>query len=154
MIISRFTLLGAILTTLVCISSAQAAGKFYKWTDDKGVVHYGENPPNPDDATKVNVHVGRSSDEAVEALDEQRKDKEVATKQASADAEKQKVEDENARIMQENCKIYQQNLSTLKASSRIREKDEKGNYRYLTDEEKAAKEQEAQSYLDTNCAKK
>lgn len=149
--ISRFALLGALLTALVLSTSAQAAGKYYKWTDDKGVVHYGENPPDPSKAKLVNVHVGSSRDEAVKELDESRAKAEAEKQQAAANAEKGKVSEENAKIVEENCKIYKQNLSALKNSARIREKDEKGEYRYLTDEEKAARENTAETYIAENC---
>lgn len=148
---NRFALLGAVLTTLVLASSIQAAGKYYKWVDAAGVVHYGENPPDPSKAQLVNVKVGSSRDEAVKALEESRAQAEAQSQQATADAEQNKVSEENAKIVEENCKIYKQNLSALKNSARIREKDEKGEYRYLTDEEKAARENTAATYIKENC---
>lgn len=148
---NRFALLGAVLTALVLASSIQAAGKYYKWVDAAGVVHYGENPPDPSKAQLVNVKVGSSRDEAVKAQEENRAKAEAQGQQAAADAEQNKVSEENAKIVEENCKIYKQNLSALKNSARIREKDEKGEYRYLTDEEKAAREKAAESYIKDNC---
>lgn len=34
---------------LACLSSAAAAADVYRWTDDKGVVHYSDKPQNPAD---------------------------------------------------------------------------------------------------------
>ena len=151
MTINRFSLLGALLATLVSISSADAAGKFYKWTDDKGVVHYGENPPDTATAQKVNVHTGKASAEAEQAAQDDTATASKSTATPNDVEESKKVADENAKIIKQNCDVYRQNLSALKSSPRIREKDAKGEYRYLTDEEKAAREKDAQSYLDTNC---
>ena len=59
--------------------------------------------------------------------------------------------EENAKIVKENCEIYKQNLSALKNSPRIREKDAKGEYRYLTEEEKAERTKGAETYIQENC---
>ena len=58
---------------------------------------------------------------------------------------------ENDKVAQENCKIYKRNLSTLQNSARIREKDDKGNYRYLTDKEKEQRMMAAEKYIKENC---
>lgn len=153
MTINRFAVFGAALATVLVFSTAQAASKYYKWTDASGVVHYGENPPDPGKATRINVNVGSSSeqDKAADALEESRAKAANAGQQAASDPEKEKVAEENARIVKENCEIYRQNLSALKNSARIRERDAKGEYRYLTDEEKAARETSAETYLKENC---
>lgn len=151
MTINRFALLGAVLTALVLSSSIQAAGKYYKWTDDAGVVHYGENPPDPGRAVRVNVHTGKPSENATEKLEENRAKAEAARDNAANKAGKDKVAEENAEIVKENCEIYRQNLSALKNSARIREKDAKGELRYLTDEEKAERTNAAETYLKENC---
>jgi len=38
-----------IAVTLVCLSSTALAGDVYRWTDDKGVVHYSDKPQAPSD---------------------------------------------------------------------------------------------------------
>ncbi|HZR36310.1 MAG TPA: DUF4124 domain-containing protein [Nevskia sp.] len=38
-----------IAVTLACLSSAAVAGDVYRWTDDKGVVHYSDKPQAPSD---------------------------------------------------------------------------------------------------------
>jgi len=46
------TLMTVLLALSVCVNAAVAAG-VYKWTDEKGVVHFTDRPPNRDDAVKV-----------------------------------------------------------------------------------------------------
>lgn len=151
MTISRSTLLGAVLCSLVMTGTIHAADTYYKWTDEGGVVHYGENPPDPGKAIRINVKVGSSRDEAVKALEESRAQEEVAREKAKDAAEEAGVKGENAKIVAENCKIYNQNMSAMKNSARIREKDAKGEYRYLTEEEKAERMKTAETYLKENC---
>lgn len=148
---NRFALLGAVLTTLVLAPSIEAAGKYYKWVDAAGVVHYGENPPDPSKATLVNVKVGSSRDDTANAQEATPARTETQNPQAATDAEKTRISEENAKIVEENCKIYKQNLSALRNSARIREKDAKGEYRYLTDEEKKEREKAAEDYIKANC---
>lgn len=153
MTINRFALFGAALSALLILSPVEAANKFYKWTDDAGVVHYGENPPDPAKAQRINVKTGTSSDQekAISDLEAQRAKAAEEAKAGEAGAERSRAAQENAEIMKQNCEVYRQNLGTLKASARVREKDSSGEYRYLTDEEKAAREKEAEDYLKQFC---
>ncbi len=151
MITNRFTQLGTTLVFMAILVSVQAADKPFKWTDDKGVVHYGDNPPDRSTAVQMNVHTGRasepgneqSSNETPQVANQETKNNEKTTSQPAAN--------ENAKIVKENCDIYKQNLSALKNSSRIREKDANGEYRYLTSEEKAQREKDADTYLKEHC---
>lgn len=155
--INRFAVLAAALSALCLVSAVEAGGKFYKWTDSAGVVHYGENPPDASKAQLVNVHTGvptgvPATEEALEKKQEKLMGGGDAAQQEEKD--KQSTANENAKVVEENCKIYQQNLSALKNSARIREKDAKGEYRYLSDEEKAERTKAAETYVQENCQTK
>lgn len=153
MIIERFALFGAAISALLILSPADAANKFYKWTDDAGVVHYGENPPDPAKAQRIYVKTGTSSTQEETVSDQEAQQAKTAenAKATAGNTEKSRIEAENEMIKKQNCEIYRQNLGTLRASARVREKDSKGEYRYLTDEEKAAREKEAENYLKEFC---
>lgn len=149
----RSAVLAAALVSFCFVSAAEAAGKYYKWTDSAGVVHYGENPPDPSKAQKVSVSTGVPSGQPATEEDLEKKQ---AKLMGDAEAEKEKQDEkttteENAKIVKENCDVYKQNLSALKNSARIREKDAKGEYRYLTDEEKAERTKSAETYIQENC---
>ena len=149
----RSAVLVAALVSFCFVAAAEAAGKYYKWTDSAGVVHYGENPPDPSKAQKVSVSTGVPSGQPATEEDLEKKQ---AKLMGDAEAEKEKQDEkttteENAKIVKENCDIYKQNLSALKNSPRIREKDAKGEYRYLTDEEKAERTKSAETYIQENC---
>ncbi len=38
---------GIVLSACLLLFATAAAGEIYKWVDDKGVVHYGDQPPKP-----------------------------------------------------------------------------------------------------------
>ncbi len=55
------TLITTLLVFSLCASGAMAAG-VYKWTDDKGVVHFTDRPPARDDAVVVPGVRGRGNE--------------------------------------------------------------------------------------------
>ena len=149
--IKRFAVVA--VASLCFMSAADAGGKYYKWVDNAGVIHYGENPPDASKAQVVNVHTGvPTGTPATEEDLEKKQAKLMGDEAADKEKKEEKVEsEENAKIVKENCEIYKQNLSALKNSPRIREKDAKGEYRCLTEEEKAERTKGAETYIQENC---
>ena len=150
MIKKPLLLLSALCLTLL-LSPASHAGKFYKWVDSQGVTHYGENPPDTETAAVVNVKTGASSDqnEAIEKLEEKRKASETAKQDTAPEASE--IEKQNREIMANNCKIQRQNLAQLKANRRVKETDEKGEVRYLGEEDIKKRVMEVEKYIADNC---
>lgn len=140
------------LCFVLLVSPATQAGKFYKWVDDSGVTHYGENPPDTETASVVNVKAGASSDQAkeVEKLEAQRQAAKASSAEAEADPNAE-VERRNKEIMAKNCKIQQQNLSQLSANRRVKETDENGEVRYLDEKDIEARIAEIKKYIKDNC---
>lgn len=150
--IKRRLLLFPILLTALLMASPIQAGKFYKWVDDKGVTHYGENPPDTETASVLNVKSGASSDQAqaIDALEARRKAANTPNT-PSADDKSAVIEQKNREIMAKNCNIQRQNMSQLKANRRVKETNDKGEVRYLNEEEIANRIKEVESYISENC---
>lgn len=144
-------LFGALLATPVM------AAQYYKWIDEQGVTHYTETPP-PETAkgateVKVQTRTPSGAEAAVENLQKQR---EAATKSLT-DAEKKKTPEktspskadkaENA----ERCKKLQANLVIMETNGRVSELDEKGEKRYLTEEEKTKRMDDARKQIKVLC---
>src|SRR5690606_14405961 len=106
MTINRLAVVAAALSSLLLLTSVEAATKYYKWVDAGGVIHYGENPPDPSKAQVINVHTGTSSDQQ-QAVDELEKNREKQQEDAKKQAEsgKTSISDENAKIVKDNCDI-------------------------------------------------
>lgn len=131
------------------------AAQFYKWTDEQGVTHYSESPP-PETAkgateVKVQTRTPSGSEAAVENLQKQR---EAATKSLT-DAEKKKTPASPVKTDKseyaERCKKLQANLATLENSGRVSEPDDKGEKRYLTDEEKNKRMDDTRRQIKAYC---
>lgn len=149
--IKRPLLILSALCFALTVSPLTHAGKFYKWVDGNGVTHYGENPPDTETASVVNVKAGASSDQnqAVERLEAQRKAAQQPAK--AADDPNAEIERRNKEIMANNCRIQKQNLSQLQANSRVKETNEQGEVRYLDAKEIEARVKEVQDYIKENC---
>ncbi|MDP2228098.1 MAG: DUF4124 domain-containing protein [Moraxellaceae bacterium] len=120
------------------------AAKYFKWTDAKGVTHYSETPPPPETAdardistVKVQTKLPSDSERATEQLEKQRAEAAKATQKASGTPAPAPAVDKSQYA--ERCKKLQDNLKAMEEHAQVREQDEKGEYRVLTDEEKTAR---------------
>ncbi|MFZ5757706.1 MAG: DUF4124 domain-containing protein [Pseudomonadota bacterium] len=134
------TALFAGLAIAAAVSVPAQAGQFYKWVDDQGVTHYGEKAPDGARAAPVSIGDTTSSDadSEIKRLDEKRAAAaDARKKEAEAAAGKPPVPASERERINQLCDQHRQNLNTLKSGGRVVTKDEKGNKRYLTDQEKA-----------------
>lgn len=140
MIVIR-TGLGAVLAAaLLALAMPAQAAKVYKWVDAAGITHYGEKAP---EGVKSSVAISVSDTTSSDAEDELKR---LEDKRASQTAEKKKQaeqagtetpKDEQER-RQKACEQHRKNLATLNSGARVATRDEKGNQRYLNEEELAA----------------
>lgn len=117
----------------LCITAVQAElveRIMYKWTDDKGEVHYTERAPKGVEYTVIRTHVETGSLSKKKTTD-------VSDTNASVDQQDQAKSYKNWRT--ENCTIAKQNLDVLMNAKRIGVSDGKGGRRLLDDKEKAEK---------------
>lgn len=131
-------LMPVVLSLSLCFLSAGAHSSkdFYKWEDDKGVVHYSAHPPKDKANTKVrttNIYgepapTGPST--AEKAIAENTEGKPI----------------KNAK----NCALARKNLKTMTEKSRIKIKDG-DNYRVLTPEEINKKIATAKQIIKQDC---
>ena len=100
---------------LICLSSPLVADDFYKWTDDKGVVHYSQRAPQGTEAKKVRTYntgtrttpAGKSSEKG-EAPEEKTTIEPKLAKKDPALCERAKKDSETLRnrpLVRQNGKI-------------------------------------------------
>lgn len=122
----KFVTLILSIVVLTVSSHAFSAKKImYKWTDDKGEVHYSERAPKDVEFTKITTYVNENA----------------VTKVApeAAPANKPDISIGYNNWKDENCTIATQNLDMLKNTARIGVDDGDGGKRLMTDEEKQEK---------------
>jgi len=132
-----------IICALSCfLISHSAFAKVYKWTDDKGLTHFGEHPPSNQSNEVIKPKTGHS-DPVTYATPAETKTPE--TKNASQEEVFTPVKDP------ERCAAARKNQEILKSTSRVRTKDDKGEYRYLNEQEVKQKIDEANKAISESC---
>lgn len=145
----RMIITGSLLLAL----SATASAQVYKWVDAQGNTHFGAQPPQGQEATKINTSSaqpkqpsaapaplptlpkpGSADDPAQKAIDDKVK-KEVA---------------ENEEKRAKYCEATRTNLAQLQNNPRLTT-EENGQVRRLTEEERQAKIAENQKGIADNC---
>jgi len=130
------------LTSLLVTFQLSAEEKvLYKWTDDKGEIHYTERQPKGIEFTRIVTHVASggatSSRLPVKPINQ---------------AKEEPKKGAYGTWREENCTIANQNLEILREASRIGVDDGQGGKRLMTDEEKAAKVKAMETQRDKYCA--
>lgn len=148
--------IGLLLILLAGFSTAVCAGGIYKWVDEKGNVHYSQDPQHQS-AQQMQLKIPKSSStstgqetapataqDANKDDGEQKEGQNEAVKEA--DAKKQEQE-----TRKKNCQIAMQRMAGINAGGRLYEVDEKGERHYWDDSTRKAKLAEAQSNVDEWC---
>lgn len=142
------------IASLLTLTNA-FAGDIYKWTDDQGVVHFGEQPESQN-SEKININAGTSPNSDYEnrqqnlanqqAADKKKQDEQLQQQQDQAAGQKYQKQVEDA------CKSYRDNLATLNEKGRrVYSVDSKGNYHYFDDNEREAQIKQLEDQIKTYC---
>lgn len=149
----RVNITGALAITLVLqavtSSHAAAAGeRFYRWIDAEG------NPVNSDvpPATGVEYEVISTDSSMVRKVEA---DEESATADGDSDTEEKPVpEDSRRQVIEKNpefCAQARDNLAQLDTRARIRMRDDKGEVRYLNEQERGVEREKALAAIEAYC---
>ena len=147
-------LIAAVCTLMLAGTGTVLAGKIYKWTDAEGKVHYGSEKPVDADAEKMKVDTSKTGvNRGADALDNLKQ---------GVDDEAQRVVEEGipeqppvpalpAREVKKRCQAAKKDLATIQSRGQLREVDEKGNTRYVSDEEKQRRVKAAKKQIREYC---
>ncbi|RYY76848.1 MAG: DUF4124 domain-containing protein [Gammaproteobacteria bacterium] len=134
----------ALIFSFICILGSPltnaASEKVYKWTDSKGVTHYGQRPPANTDTEVIKPQTGHSDPVNY-----------PTTAVPTQTAEKKVKSNEKPLLDPERCTQARKNLETLKTYARIKMKGDDGEYKYLTPEEQKQKLDEAAKAAKESC---
>ncbi len=126
------------------------AGKVYKWTDESGIIHYGDKHPDgtQTETLRVESHTSsarKSPQDQLKALEEQQE-------KASMAENELKKEEQAKEQTQERCEQAKSNLLTIENNARIRI-EENGELRYMTPQEITNKKDEMSKIVTEACEK-
>jgi hypothetical protein len=140
------------------ISGSTVAGEVYSWTDENGVVHFGDRPPAgqdvrtiviPETATNLNGSRAESSpgppgkeEMAPKSLGDQKRDQ-----MAKDRKEYREKSEENERL----CAKHRQRLTRMEPVRRVIYTDEKGETVRMDDVERVKLVKEDKDFIAENC---
>jgi hypothetical protein len=143
----RMMILGSLLLTL---STTAMASQVYKWVDDKGVTHFGANPPQGQAATSVNTVIAQPKAAAKAATPAPAAVDSGAAEQKVIDAKVKQQVAEQAAERKKYCESVRTNLAQLQNNPRLRT-EVNGEQVRLGEDQRQAKIAEAQKAIKENC---
>lgn len=135
------TQFGTLLIIILAFASSNllAVEKItYKWTDDKGEIHYTERAPKGIEYKIIRTYVDASNANANNL---------PTPKQTKA----KKKQDNYGTWRDENCTIANQNLDILENAARISVDDGQGGKQLMSDEQKKEKVDQMKKQRDKYC---
>lgn len=147
---SLILLLLGLSSCLLMAFAAQA--QLYKWVDEDGQVHYGEQRPSGQDFTTIkeqkytppSTRYELKTNDAQKAILDQseqaKKQKDDAKKQAEYDAQ-----------MKEYCTSLRNQLATFNTGRRVREMNSEGEYVYVDDAQRASQVKDLNKRIKEDC---
>ena len=135
--------------------ATQAHADVYKYTDEKGNVHYTDKPATLP-AERLNVQSQRTDLVALQARQQEELERANAASQARQQSTAQKTEDRKAAATMaadkaEQCKKARERYDSYMNSQRLYEALPDGERRYLTDAELDAARASAKASMDVLC---
>lgn len=148
----RFWTISSALSIAAFVAAAHAA-QVYKWIDEEGITHYGEQAPADYEYELVTTSGAPPADaeKAKARLQKMRAAREEQKEKTLDYAAQQKQRDEEAKIRTENCDSAKSNLKTIEENARVRVLGEDGEFRYLSEEERQQQIDRAKEIISNNC---
>ena len=135
------TLISSIITLFLCLLfQASSYAEVYKWADENGQVHYGEHPDNTG-AEKVTIRqnettkprpINKAEEDTAES------DKKNSDQQAEASGELVEVPP-SKKEKRKLCNQAKSDIAMINSRGRMREINKKGEYVYLTEQQRQQK---------------
>lgn len=136
-----------------------AGDEIYRWVDEDGVVHFGDNAEGNPDAELVEVRgttgINASPPPPAGAVSPaETPQPEVSPAQQKRDerAERRKEAAERQQQVAATCKVARERVATFEPSTRVIVRDEDGTVSRMDDEQRLSLLEEAKAYIAENCS--
>jgi hypothetical protein len=142
------------IAIVLLVASLSAHAAIYKWTDNKGQVHYGDKPGGASNAKQLNVDTSNTSgilpDDAsrdekrqrlLDAMQEDRQEK----------AQQRKKDQAEKEYRQRRCVYLRDRLRNIRAAAGVYKLDDKGNRVFLSNQGRKQSEDALQQQINQYC---
>jgi hypothetical protein len=149
----------AVLAATITLAAMDATAKdeVYRWVDDKGVVHFGDRPPEKTAAEAVELRETDSTGVKPPTIPAASADAtgevelSYAEQQRQERAERRRVAAERQAAVEAGCKQRREIVAQLEPSTRVMVKGDDGEVYRLDDNERLKALNEAKTYIAENC---
>jgi hypothetical protein len=135
-----------------------AGAQVYRWVDEQGRVHFGDRPPEKEQAEQLSIEPGPTEQEILEAREklqerlEARRQSDLLRDEATAQqTQETTARSEAEKLRFESCVSARQQLGILQLQARVFKLDDDWERTYLPDERRPAEIARLQGLVETNC---
>lgn len=140
----RPSLLAVMALTLLAGSTLAAASGMYRWVDDQGNIHYGENPPTGIESEEI-----RSYSPPPGGQEQRRETPSWQREQEEEEPTDTAADQDQPSPGEEYCEQHRQNLERLRSRTVVRTTDpDTGETRVLDEDEREQMLQETREALE------
>lgn len=147
-------------------TNSVAATEVYTWTDENGIVHYGDMPPADDRSEKIDLEEvylpgttdaypvkEKKTDEPTAAADAAAPEKELTAAQQRREnmAKRRQEQKELQAERKEMCGRHKRRLEQMEPARRVLYINEQGEEVRMDDDQRMALIQEDKDYIAKNC---
>ena len=129
----------------------------YRWVDDKGVVHFGDRPPQQADVEKISIPESQiQPSEGSDPVDQeasQNPQPNLAQQLREERAEARREREANAEVTAKSCEKAREIVSHLEPMTRVMVTHEDGTVIRMDDNDRLEKLGEAKTFIAGNCDK-
>lgn len=148
---------GLLTFMLLSVANTALADKIYRWTDENGQTHFGNQPPKSKvkqaEEVKIKTQTGNStSDSTAASSTNANKTDANSAKKPKELAEQVLPKTISAQDAAANCSIARQGKEALGLSHNTRFQQKDGSFRPLSAEERAEKEKEVAELINQFCS--
>jgi len=144
----------SISTLVLFATDAAAQNEVYRWVDENGVVHFGDQPPAHSNAEQVSIQQSKGITEGLSTepvATDQEPQPSYAQQLREERLDKRKLNAENKKIAAEGCEQMRKLVSELEPSTRVIVRMDDGTVTRLDDNVRLEKLAEAKAYIARNC---
>ncbi len=138
------------------LATSALAGEIYRYVDDEGIVHYLDRPTGESGEERLDFTYSGTSNEAVSARVQKRRDYMDALEEARSEAQSQREAEAQARTTTEEraakCQEHRARLESYLQSRRLYRENAAGEREYLDEEQMMEARREVEVAIQETCS--
>jgi hypothetical protein len=145
-----------LVLSAAALATSAFAGEIYKYVDEDGNVHYLDRPTGESGEERMDISYSGTSNAAVSARVEKRRDYMATLEEARSEAKSQREAEAQARAEMEaraaKCQEHRARLESYLQSRRLFRENEAGEREYLDEEQMMEARRKVEEAIQENCS--